>query len=487
MPLGFERINARTSQPNALINFIRPLPGPNEEHSRDFLSRIAAQCYPVMKKNYTAVMALAEHEWNPEFAGRNFNSGEVIELVLRGKSGQWLPFKHVQLVMMHELAHCKEMNHSRDFWKVRNLYCDEVKALWGRGYTGEGLWGRGRAIDGRFVEGQAVVEGDLPEHVCSGTYRRQGRGGKRRRGGEKQGKPKVSYAERQQKRILKKFGTGGTQLGDDEATRVKLEDGKKQKAKPRVAGSARGRDLRAAAALARFETVKKEEVIKEEDEETDSEIESDYDWPLTDDDTIAVDRAGKKITDFQGHGMVRICEAEDENDEDVKREMEELRMTDIPLASPVAKKQAKKPAPKPKYYGSTTESDADVEKPTIITVPPSALKQPPPTSSKASASNPSSTPLAKPESEPSSTSRKRPLTTAPPPDPSPAPQSTSSTCPTCSFENAPNETICLVCSNVLRPTIIRNTWRCNSDVCKGSAFINHGDSGRCAVCGGARA
>ncbi|RDI78600.1 hypothetical protein Vi05172_g11418 [Venturia inaequalis] len=485
MPLGFERINARTLQPNALINFIRPLPGPDEEHSRDFLSRIAAQCYPIMKKNHTAVMALAEHEWNPEFAGRNFNAGELIELVLRGKSGQWLPFKHVQLVMMHELAHCKEMNHSPSFWKVRNAYCEEVKVLWGREYVGEGMWGRGRAIDGRFVEAQSVAEGDLPEHVCSGTYRRQGRGRKRKRGGEKSDKPKVTYAERQQKRILKKFGSGGKKLGDDEDTRVKIEEGKKQKAKPRVAGSARGRDLRAAAALARFETVKKEEVIKEE--ETDSETESDDDWHVLDDETAATDRSGKKITDAQGHGMVRVCGAEDENDEDVKREMEELKMMDIPPPS-VAKRRAKKPAPI--HDGTTTsESDSNMGELTSKPKPPASKGKPPLTTNRSSglalALATNSTRPEKSTPRPPSTSHKPPPLEVPPtrsPKPAPPPPD-SSTCPICSFENADHDTLCMVCSNVLKPSIMRNTWKCKSTTCNGSAFINHGDSGRCAVCG----
>jgi hypothetical protein len=433
-----------------------------------------------MKANHTAVMALAEHEWNPEFAGRNFNAGELIELVLRGKSGQWLPFKHVQLVMMHELAHCKQMNHSRDFWKVRNQYCDEVKVLWDKQYTGEGLWGRGRAIDGRFVEGQTVVEGDLPEHVCSGTYRRQGRGRKRKRGGEKQDKPKVTYAERQQKRILKKFGTGGTKLGDDEDTRVKLEEGKKQKAKPRVAGSARGRDLRAAAALARFETVKKEEVIKEEDEETESDSGSDYDWPLDDNET-AVDQAGKKITDSKGHGMVRVCGAEDENDEDVKREMEDLRMTDIPQASSITKKQPKKPAPKPTYDGSTTENDSNIEELTTKPIPPAPAKKPPLASSKSAKPAPKSVPKQQPlkASKPPASP---PISNPPLSDPS-SHQSNPSTCPCCSFENSSTDLLCVVCSNVLRPNIMSNTWKCRSEACEGSLFINHGDSGRCAVCG----
>jgi hypothetical protein len=49
MPLGIERINARRKQPNDRINFIRPLPGPDEAASLDFLERIAAIVNPIMK------------------------------------------------------------------------------------------------------------------------------------------------------------------------------------------------------------------------------------------------------------------------------------------------------------------------------------------------------------------------------------------------------------------------------------------------------
>lgn len=44
MPLGFERLNARKSQPNDHINFIKPLKGKDEKIAQDFLERIAAQC-----------------------------------------------------------------------------------------------------------------------------------------------------------------------------------------------------------------------------------------------------------------------------------------------------------------------------------------------------------------------------------------------------------------------------------------------------------
>jgi len=40
-----------------------------------------------------------------EFVGRNFNAGEVIQLVLKARgSGHWLPFNYVQMVMMHEFV-----------------------------------------------------------------------------------------------------------------------------------------------------------------------------------------------------------------------------------------------------------------------------------------------------------------------------------------------------------------------------------------------
>lgn len=44
MPVGIQRLNARRSQPNPHIVFIKPLKGPDEEVARQFLERIAAQC-----------------------------------------------------------------------------------------------------------------------------------------------------------------------------------------------------------------------------------------------------------------------------------------------------------------------------------------------------------------------------------------------------------------------------------------------------------
>jgi hypothetical protein len=262
MPLGFERLNERTQRPNAHINFIHTLPGSSSTVAEQILNRVAAICYPFMKANMILVQALEEFPYNTEFVGRNFNAGEVIQLVLRDRHGQWLPQRMVEMVMVHELAHCKQMNHSKAFWKVRDEYAVELRALWQAGYTGEGLWGRGRGLETGELHTSQVHAGDVPEQLCGGTYGRRAK--KRRRGGKE--KETLSYAERKQRRILKKFGTGGKALGADEDAKVKLEGGMPKKGKPRVAGSARGRDLRAAAALARFDTAKKEtDPVKGED------------------------------------------------------------------------------------------------------------------------------------------------------------------------------------------------------------------------------
>ncbi|KAM3475757.1 hypothetical protein MY5147_003596, partial [Beauveria neobassiana] len=83
MPVGIQRLNARRTQPNPNIVFIKPLPGPDSSTAEKFLERIAAQCLPIMKEHHLSVVTLEEYEPNREFVGRNFNAGEVIQLVLK--------------------------------------------------------------------------------------------------------------------------------------------------------------------------------------------------------------------------------------------------------------------------------------------------------------------------------------------------------------------------------------------------------------------
>ncbi|KAF7881405.1 hypothetical protein EAF00_011774 [Botryotinia globosa] len=474
MPLGWERINAKRTQPNNNIVFIKPLSGEDQSKSQEFLERIAAQCTPIMNRHHLAVASLEEYPPNLEFWGRNFNNGEVIQLVLKSPStGRWLPFKFVQMVMMHELAHCKQMNHSGAFWKVRNEYSAEMKGLWERGYKGDGLWGQGALLkDGAFM-GDHLSEGEvLPEHLCGGTFKSRG-GGKKRKA-----KPKITNKEQKERRIRKKFGVNGVALGEDVAAKVALEKGKTNLSKPKVASSKRGRELRAAAALARFEVKKEEPDIKDEDLVTDSEAESDvedemYIKPEPDD---ALDLDGSRLVDRKGRGMVKVCEDEDRDNEDAKREFEELRgMESIeryfkPDSSSKVKRGSQEEATPNRPGSSKTEKPTRSEN--IETNTPTAK-----------------TPLIKPRSSiaiaPETKLQTPPLNSAPPKTKSPSPSSSSSppTCPTCSLENPPYSLTCTICANILRPKDVHKSWKCTSAVCRNGSYINAGDVAFCGACG----
>jgi hypothetical protein len=548
--LGFERINERVKRPNTLINFIKPLEGPDKALAQDFLERVAAICYPIMKENHIVVMALEEYKPNPEFIGRNFNAGEVIQLVLKAPhTNQWLPFKHVQMVMMHELAHCKQMNHSRDFWKVRNTYADKLKVLWDKAYTGEGLWGKGQSlITGLYMTNHMPEAANAPASLCGGTFRSSG-GRKRRR---KEDVPKITYAERQQRRIAKKFGVNGVALGDDEGIRAKLESGQKAAkpaVKPRVAGSKRGRELRAAAALARFDNVKKETVKAEPKTETtsdddDYETDSDYEYA-----TI------ERIMNPEDGNMVRVCENEDSEDKDAQREFDELREIDrdmpklqiAPLKQSSSKGKAKETIPS---EDASTESDDDQDLDTQHSFTKPSNKNHPipddestdsedeilditsamqernkqkdqnipnesakrPESKKPDQNSKKSQPPPvhiKDDSTASETETSGVKTTAPKPPPGPSPSTATigtearttasaskiaehlpalptSICSICSLENESTAALCAACSHVLNPALMPNCWKCTSTDCQSVGYVNPGDYNLCGLCGSAK-
>jgi len=69
---------------------------------------------------------------------------------------------------MHELAHCKQMNHSKAFWAVKNEFSSEINVLWEKGYTGDGFWGRGVLLENGAFSHEQLGEGEeLPEHSKS--------------------------------------------------------------------------------------------------------------------------------------------------------------------------------------------------------------------------------------------------------------------------------------------------------------------------------
>ncbi|CAH0049952.1 unnamed protein product [Clonostachys solani] len=456
MPLGVERLNVRKSQPNDHIVFIKPLKGSDDSRAQEFLERIAAQCLPVMRDHHIYVMSLEEFPPNREFVGRNFNAGEVIQLVLKSPtSGRWLPFEYVQMVMMHELAHCKQMNHSRAFWSVRNGYAAEMRALWGKGYTGDGVWGRGAKLGTGEWERDTVQPGEvLPEHLCGGTFRSR----KRR---SKNAKPVLSYQERKQRRIEKKFGKNGVALGEDVEVKVKLEKGKKVQGKPRVAGSARGRELRAAAALARFEQKREEPIVikKDEDEtESGSDTEDDQEDMHTSGTTPAVDVDGKPLVDGKGRGMVKVCGDEDKDDPGAETEFQELR--DVFMG-----RKIKQESPEPPSISSSSVEHPEKEKKD----PPSnpvKIEQRTTTSREVFGGD---THVLGADGNDADTTHQM--------------GETHVVCLTCSYTNPPRRLTCEICANVIDPAAIPNSWRCSSELCKDGAYRNSGDCGVCGVCG----
>ncbi|KJZ77853.1 hypothetical protein HIM_02490 [Hirsutella minnesotensis 3608] len=520
MPWGIQRLNAKKSQPNPNIVFIKPLPGPTEATAQDFLERIAAQGLPIMREHHLYVMSLEEYEPNREFVGRNFNAGEVIQLVLKSPStGRWLPFEYVQMVMMHELAHCKQMNHSRAFWAVRNGYASEMHKLWSESYTGEGIWGRGASLATGEWERDAVGGTEaLPEHLCGGTFRTRSR--KRKR------KPVLTYQQRKERRIRRRFGDSGVALGADNETKVKLEKGRRVQAKPRVANSERGRQLRAAAALARFEKKEEEKPsVKNEDQGSETESGSDdedEDESAPDvDSKDALDVDGSRLVDSKGRGMVKVCGDEDVHDTDVQSELNELR--DVFRKGRTARK-APGNAPQRRQASSTNgagNKDLDVRTSSNATttkqMPLVAVKSEPnedatasldgilpPTlrsraATAATCKSQDSNRIKQEENEEIITGS-RAVSSSTPLQTRPAASGANSqpdwfstgaasaerqtiTCSACSFANAERSATCGMCANVLDPANTPGSWRCSNASCASGSYNNSSDCGVCGLCG----
>lgn len=446
-----------------------------------------------MRKHHIHVMSLEEFPPNREFVGRNFNAGEVIQLVLKSPgSGRWLPFNYVQMVMMHELAHCAQMNHSRAFWAVRNQYAAQMQELWAEGYKGDGLWGRGTTLGtGEWEKNSVLADEALPEHLCGGTYRSRGR--------KRRAKPVLTYQERKEKRILKKFGKNGVALGADEEEKVKLEKGKRVLAKPRVAGSLRGRELRAAAALARFEQSKEDAKKEEEDEDTKNwDIDgdsSDYE-EVSADTKAAVDVDGSRMVDRHGGDMVKVCEDEDANDADARNELDQLhglfdrrkikRDPDgetLNLRTSEKNQQQPEKVVKREKTGLSIKPEA-ADDDDLSSVRLSSIPHVKPKNDKSTGSGPDKDlPSTNKRRQQSTSTTMMPASSKNPSDNTTADvMPSSSTCSMCSFENPQAAVTCAMCANVLYPSLTPG-WQCESAACTGTAYVNAKDCGVCGLCG----
>ncbi|KAF8475543.1 WLM domain-containing protein [Kalaharituber pfeilii] len=497
MPLGIERINPRRRPPNPRIVFIKPLDGPDRDIAQDFLERVAAIVVPIMRDNHLNVMSLEEFPPNMEFWGRNFNAGECIQLVLKHpRTHMWLSFEQVQYTMIHELAHILQMNHSRAFWAVRNKFALELQELHLKSYTGEGFWSAGRSLNSNqpFLHSRPLAENELPQSLCGGTYR------SRRKLQPQSAAPKrkITYAERQQRRKERKFGKGeGEKLGADDTQRTLLEGkmGKKVSAPaPKIASSKRSRELRAAAALKRFETKKEdEEKAKTEDEDSPA---SDWDedaWEYDqEDEKEAVDVGG-------GKRLVPVSAKDDAGDEEERNlELLELRgcatvggygggvfkdqgdsrsKDAIPSSNIPDKERDERKAnldrfltkvdKKPVASGTTPPVVIDLEDDTWINSPPSRSQNAQKSESKVEKPRPQHCIQGPPRSFAASSS---------------AGSSASASCTACSSITTPAAITCAVCANVLDPKSYSGAWKCRS----GGEYWNSPDCGRCGVCGEAR-
>ncbi|KAG1821763.1 WLM domain-containing protein [Suillus subaureus] len=299
------RINEREANPNPHVNFISVLPMVDatlEDDARQLMRALAAQVRPVMKAHGFTVNSLEEYEYNRVFAGRNWNNGETIELVLKSASGSFVPIHWLMSTLCHELAHIKHMNHGPAFQALWQQLRNDVRTLQNREYYGDGYWSSGtRLADSAKIAGQGIEMGDLPEYMvgrppsfssmslrwckqCGGAHSRTRPASyqRRRRIAKFSGPSVHTGAQSEKKRKAgsrinnaNAFGSGGKALNDG-IIGEKKEAGTGFRKK---AGSKRAREERALAAERRMETLKASASTSRLKTEptTDSESESDAD------------------------------------------------------------------------------------------------------------------------------------------------------------------------------------------------------------------
>ncbi|KAK6905792.1 hypothetical protein I203_106623 [Kwoniella mangroviensis CBS 8507] len=162
------RLNERQANPNPYIIFIRSLQNKKDHtDAEDILKAVAAQMRTIMRERFMQVHTLEEAAFNRVFAGRNWNHGQSIELVLRGPSGRFLPMPYIISVMCHEMAHIEQMNHGPKFQKLMADIKADVGRLQSSGYYGDGFWSDGKRLkDSVRMGGEGYRASDFPEYVC---------------------------------------------------------------------------------------------------------------------------------------------------------------------------------------------------------------------------------------------------------------------------------------------------------------------------------
>jgi len=218
--------------------------------------------------------------------------------------------------------------------------------------------------------------------------------------------------------------------------------------------------------------------IKEE-QFSGSETESEYE---EDEQNVAVDLDGHKMVDSRGHGMIKVCEEEDAEDENARKEMEELRQVDLPYNREAQRRRSRETAPVVKQENDSSSGNEEC----LINTPMNDKSVP------KTAHHVSSTEETPPRttSQPKSANVGVGAVTDLPPAQSLSElwESAVATagCPTCSLVNEKGALTCVACANVLDPGKMSDHWRCQTLSCRRSAYMNAGDCGVCGVCGAAK-
>ncbi|KAK0223196.1 WLM domain-containing protein [Armillaria fumosa] len=348
------RFNEKEPNPNPHVNFITPLPANDQDDARQLLRALAAQVRPVMKAHGFVVNSFEEYEHNNVFAGRNWNNGETVELVLRRPGGSFLPTYWLMSTLCHELAHIKHMNHGPAFQALWKQLRTEVRKLQDGGYYGDGYWSAGtRLADSAKVAGEGIDPGDLPEYMCGGAQTRSRPSAtRRRRSGRRSEVVPSNHTGRQTTkrrkaggRVTSKYAFQGEGLSLNDSTG---EEGVKGTGFKKQAGSKRAREERALAAERRLQALQSQSAvkvdIKKEEEEvsadrSDSEVEivSETDGERREalissekDDLRNLKSSWEEFKDdfiFTGDGKDNVIEISSD-EEDVKEEL-----CDIPVPS----------------------------------------------------------------------------------------------------------------------------------------------------------
>ncbi|KAI0331880.1 WLM-domain-containing protein [Cubamyces sp. BRFM 1775] len=249
------RLNEKEANPNPHVNFITPLKIDDhaaEEEARQLLRALAAQVRPIMKAEGFVVNSLEEYEYNRVFLGRNWNNGEVVELVLRDSMGHFLPAPCLLSTLCHEVdLRVQHMNHGPAFQALWKKLQNKVRELQSKGYYGDGYWSSGtRLADSARVGGQGLDAGELPEFMCGGAQSRARPSASRRRRRNNAGSQTVK-----RRKAGSRVTAQGTFKGAGRALNEDVSDGEAKKAGTgfrKKAASKRAREERALAAERRL-------------------------------------------------------------------------------------------------------------------------------------------------------------------------------------------------------------------------------------------